>query len=102
MRRTLLYAGARSVLVTLESVPDVETRHLMWKFYGRLARGSGSATALHDSQREVLAARRKAGAAHPFFLATYILVADPRESFVFSSPCDFFALGWVKVEIQGG
>jgi CHAT domain-containing protein len=76
LRRAFLYAGARAVVATLEVVPDAEARELMRQFYARLGSGAGRADALRDAQRAVLAERRKAGAAHPFFWATCVLIGD--------------------------
>jgi CHAT domain-containing protein len=78
LRRSFLYAGARSVVTSLFSVPDQDTRPLMKSFYEGLAEGRGKLEALHEAQRKALEARRKQhGAAHPFYWAGFILVGEP-------------------------
>jgi HEAT repeat protein len=48
-----LFAGARSVVASLWPVPDAPTRRLMELFYGRLAEGNDTPTALALAQREM-------------------------------------------------
>jgi CHAT domain-containing protein/tetratricopeptide (TPR) repeat protein len=77
LRRAFLYAGARSVAVTLEQIPDAESRRLMRSFYEALAKGRSRADALREAQLKVIADRRKENqAAHPFFWGSFILVGD--------------------------
>ncbi|MBE9197294.1 CHAT domain-containing protein, partial [Synechocystis sp. LEGE 06083] len=49
LSRAWLTAGAKSVLVSLWSVPDEPTALLMTNFYQNLAQGENSATALRDA-----------------------------------------------------
>jgi CHAT domain-containing protein/predicted negative regulator of RcsB-dependent stress response len=78
LRRAFFYAGVRTLVVSLFSVPDRETRPLMKTFYSRLAAGKGKLEALHEAQMEILQERRKQnhGTAHPFFWASFILIGD--------------------------
>jgi CHAT domain-containing protein len=78
LRRAFLYAGARTLVTSLASVPDAETLKLMRAFYQNLAAGQGKLEALQRAQRAALQQRRqlRGGAAHPFFWASFILVGD--------------------------
>jgi uncharacterized protein (TIGR03067 family) len=86
LRRAFQYAGARTVVLTLFTVPDHETRDLIKAFYKKLEAGRSKLDALHDAQRQVIERRRanrnsdepdRPGAAHPFFWAGFILIGDP-------------------------
>jgi CHAT domain-containing protein len=77
LRRAFLYAGARTLVTSLFEVPDRETRELMTHFYKGLQAGQGKLAALHGAQRELIRQRRAAGAAHPFFWASFVMVGDP-------------------------
>ncbi|MEM8932646.1 MAG: CHAT domain-containing protein, partial [Acidobacteriota bacterium] len=69
LTRGLLYAGARSVLVTLWDVHDESTAHLMDRFYGHLASGLAAADAL----RRTLLEHREVHP-RPYFWAPFVLV----------------------------
>lgn len=75
LTRSLLYAGARSVLHSLWRIDDQATQRQMAHFYGLLRRGAGRAAALRAAQ---LGSLRDAGAgnSHPFFWAAFGLVGD--------------------------
>ncbi len=78
LRRAFLYAGARTLVVSLFKVPDAETRQLMQHFYQQLKAGKGKLAALQEARLQVLRERRAwGGAAHPFFWASFVLVGDP-------------------------
>lgn len=79
LRRAFIYAGSRSVLATLEQIPDAESRQLMKPFYSELAAGKSRVEALREAQLKLIAERRKAGAAHPFFWANFVLIGDGRK-----------------------
>ncbi len=72
LRRALLYAGARSLLVSLWKVPEQQTRELLWAFYTALAQGSSKLAALRTAR----AAVRKS---HPlaYYWAGFVLIGDP-------------------------
>ena len=77
LRRAFQYAGARRLLVSLYKVPDDDTVQLMTKLYGSLKTGARVRDAFHEAQLAVLDSRRaKAGAAHPFYWASFVLVGD--------------------------
>jgi CHAT domain-containing protein len=77
LRRAFLFAGARTLVTSLFEVPDQDTRELMQRFYSNLKSGQGKLAALNAAQRELLQRRRQAGAAHPFFWASFVMVGDP-------------------------
>ena len=69
LKRGLLYAGARALLVTLWDVHDRSTARFMQLFYRRLGANSNKAEALQYAMEEV----RKEWP-HPFYWAPFILV----------------------------
>ncbi|MHC9538940.1 MAG: tetratricopeptide repeat protein [Vulcanimicrobiota bacterium] len=76
--RAFHLAGARTVVMSLWSVPDQETQELMTGFYQRLKKGEGKASALQGASLAMIKERReKYGAAHPFFWASFICVGEP-------------------------
>ena len=70
--RGLLYAGARTVLVTLWDVNDNSASTFMRAFYGQLARDGHKGRAMTAAMQEV----REAWP-HPYFWAPFALVGDP-------------------------
>ena len=78
LQRAFLLAGARSLIMSLYSVPDKESHEMMGDFYGSLKAGERKTSALHKAQVKMIEQRRKqSGAAHPFFWASFILLGDP-------------------------
>jgi CHAT domain-containing protein/tetratricopeptide (TPR) repeat protein len=78
LTRSLLYAGARSVIQSLWRVDDDATRHLMSDLYQRLRNGAGRAEALRAAQLECLAEQSSSWRAHPAFWAAFGVVGDWR------------------------
>jgi CHAT domain-containing protein len=72
LTRSLLYAGARSVIQSLWRVDDAATVNLMSEMYRHLGRGAGRAQALRKAQRTFL----DSGHSHPAFWAAFALVGD--------------------------
>lgn len=75
LMRAFLYAGSRSVLVSLWRVEDEATAVLMGKFYQYIAQGLPSAEALSRSKQH-LREERAGRFAHPFYWAPFILFAS--------------------------
>jgi CHAT domain-containing protein/tetratricopeptide (TPR) repeat protein len=79
LTRSLLYAGARSVIQSLWRVDDEATRRLMCDMYARLRGGAGRAQALRAAQRSFLTTADDSASprrAHPAFWASFALVGD--------------------------
>jgi CHAT domain-containing protein len=71
-QRAFILAGARTLVMSLWSVPDEATRELMEDFYGRLLAGEPRADALHAAQQ---ALRRKYP--EPFFWGAFVCLGNP-------------------------
>ena len=65
-------AGARTVLMSLWSVPSAETAELMTAFYTRLSRGIPKAQALREAKRAMM--KKKP---HPFYWGAFVLTGNP-------------------------
>ncbi len=76
MTRAFLYAGARSVLVSLWNVNDRSTADLMERFYRGLAAGRPPRAALREAKLALLRSERAADR-HPSRWAPFILTGDP-------------------------
>lgn len=73
--RALLYAGARSVVVSLWQVDDSSTAELMVGFYRHLDQDPDKAESLRRSKLEMI---RQGRYAHPYYWAPFILIGEPR------------------------
>jgi CHAT domain-containing protein len=69
LRRSLVIAGAESLVMTLWQVDDFATKDLMAGYYTKLAAGKPRSAALREIQLE-LAAQEKY--AHPFYWASFL------------------------------
>ena len=71
LRRALVVAGARSLLMSLWKVDDEATKHLMASYYRKLARGEPPSSALRQVQ---LSMSRHPRFSHPSYWAAFIPV----------------------------
>jgi CHAT domain-containing protein len=69
--RGLLYAGARSVLLTLWDAHDRSTADFMQMFYRRLKGGASKARAAQGAMQQLREQYR-----HPFYWAPFSLMGD--------------------------
>jgi CHAT domain-containing protein len=77
LRRAFLQAGARSLVMSLWKVPDLQTADLMEGFYTNWKGGQDKAHALRRAQLDMIASLRKSqGLAHPFYWAGFVLIGD--------------------------
>lgn len=78
LSRGFLYAGARSLLISLWLVEDASTAQLMEAFYQGVLEGQSRAGALRSAQKALLTAARGGsmppGWAHPYFWAPFRLL----------------------------
>ena len=72
LRRAFALAGAKTLVMSLWSVPDLATQELMVDFYQRILAGTAKADALRESQ---LALRNKYP--HPKDWGAFICQGDP-------------------------
>ena len=98
LTRAFLHAGAPSVLVSLWSVNELTTAHLMKEFYTRLREGLSKAEALRGARSAMAGKKtdlgplergggkadappaksdRRLDASHPFYWAAFVLAGSP-------------------------
>ncbi len=78
LRRAFQIAGAETIIMSLWSVPDRETRELMEGFYKNWLHGELKTEALRKSALKILYERRQSkGAAHPIFWGGFALLGNP-------------------------
>jgi CHAT domain-containing protein len=73
LTRSLLYAGAASIVVSLWSVAAHSTMELMEEFYRGLKEGKDKAAALQQAMIKIM---KKQEYSHPYFWAPFILIGD--------------------------
>ena len=74
LRQAFHLAGAKNVVSTLWSIPDIETADLVKGFFVRRVMGEDDATALRNAQVDVIQNRRSEhGGAHPMYWAAFTL-----------------------------
>ncbi len=71
LARGFSYAGAKSILTTLWSVNDKETKKLMESFYLNIKAGMGKDEALHNAKLDFIN-NRSHHSAHPFYWAAFV------------------------------
>ncbi|MCS7310951.1 MAG: CHAT domain-containing protein, partial [Armatimonadetes bacterium] len=69
MSRALFFAGAQCLVVSLWSVPNLETAHLMQWFYEELGKGLSIVEALRAAK-----ARMHEATADPYFWAGFVVI----------------------------
>ncbi len=77
MRRSFAASGARCMVSSLWSVPDVQTKDLMVHFYREWLSGARVGTALRKAMLSTRDALRKQGKpAHPYFWGAFIAIGN--------------------------
>jgi CHAT domain-containing protein len=74
LSRAFLYAGARSVVVTLWNVTDVSSGRLMKGFYECMTDGANNSAALRLAKLKLL--RSSSVTRHPYYWAPFVLVGN--------------------------
>jgi CHAT domain-containing protein len=72
LKRAFILSGAKTVILSLWSVPSVETMELMTRFYSLMADGKSKAEALRQAKLELIKKRPS-----PFYWGAFILVGNP-------------------------
>lgn len=72
LKRAFLLSGARTVVMSLWSVPSLETTALMTDFYTLMSQGNSKGQALRQARLNMLAKKR-----HPFYWGAFIMVGSP-------------------------
>lgn len=67
--RGLLYAGARSLLLSLWNVHDQSTAEFMGQFYKRYQAGTNKAAALRETMQDL-----RGRYPHPYYWAPFVLI----------------------------
>ena len=79
LRRAFTQVGAKSLVMSMWSVPDLETRELMVAFYQNLALGNMNRNqALRKATLKLMKqTRQKYGQAHPLFWGAFVFMGEP-------------------------
>jgi CHAT domain-containing protein len=72
LKRAFILSGAKTVVMSLWSVPSKETTELMKNFYKFMAEGKTKAGALRQAKMELM--KKKA---NPFYWGAFVLVGNP-------------------------
>ena len=71
LKRSFMIAGAESLVMSLWSVPDKETKELMVDFYNRILTSAPKKDAFRQSQLKVMKSGLNAAYRHPFYWAAF-------------------------------
>jgi CHAT domain-containing protein len=74
LARAFLYAGARSVVVSLWSVSDISAANFMRRFYRHLAAGESPAASLRQAKLEMI--RSDKPERHPFYWSPFLITGQ--------------------------
>jgi CHAT domain-containing protein len=75
LSRAFLYAGARSVIVSLWNVSDISTGQLMKSFYQNLTGGMSNAAALRRAKLQLLGMGKDLR--HPYYWSSFVMIGKP-------------------------
>lgn len=72
------HAGAKSIIMSMWSVPDLETRELMVAFYFNIAAGQDRAQALRNAMlKELGVVKKRHNTSNPIYWGAFVLMGDP-------------------------
>lgn len=74
LSRAFLYAGARSVIVSLWNVSDNSTSQLMKSFYKHLTEGMSNAAALRRAKLQMIGGKVTR---HPYYWSSFVMIGKP-------------------------
>ena len=72
LQQAFLLSGAKTVVMSLWSVPSAETTKMMGSFYEKWSRGQTKAEALREAKLELMQENP-----NPFFWGAFVMVGDP-------------------------
>jgi CHAT domain-containing protein/tetratricopeptide (TPR) repeat protein len=75
LSRAFMYAGAKSVVVSLWNVSDISTCHLMETFYSHLRSGMSIVKSLRETKLEMLNGHSETR--HPYYWAPFVVIGKP-------------------------
>jgi CHAT domain-containing protein len=79
LRRAFAEAGAKSVVMSMWSVPDAETRELMIEFYRGVQSGDmNRSEALRQAElKQMRMVQQRYGRPHPFYWGAFVFMGEP-------------------------
>jgi CHAT domain-containing protein/Flp pilus assembly protein TadD len=79
LRRAFTQAGAKSVVMSMWSVPDAETKELMIEFYrGAQSRKMNRCQALRQAAlKQMAVVKQRYGYPHPFYWGAFVFMGEP-------------------------
>ena len=81
LARAFFYAGVPNIVMTLWTVTDRQSYHLMLSFYKQLSKGRRAESALRKAKLEYLE-NALPGYQHPRYWSGYILIGNPENLFL--------------------
>jgi CHAT domain-containing protein/tetratricopeptide (TPR) repeat protein len=75
LSRAFLYAGARSVIVSLWNVTDISTGRLMKSFYQHVTGGLSNAAALRRAKLQMIGDGKVTR--HPYYWSSFVMIGKP-------------------------
>jgi len=77
LQRAFIQAGARSLVMSMWQVPDLETRELMVSLYENITQGTSRCESLRQAMlHEMKVTRERHGKAYPFYWGSFVFVGE--------------------------
>ena len=76
LSRALMYAGAKSLIISHWKVEDESTKRLMCRFYNNLMQGCTKGMSLQETQRYMIRQEEEPMFQHPYFWSAFFLMGD--------------------------